>query len=263
MKKEVQNIETAASHYLLAKIGKKVLRPGGRELTQRLIESLDIQPEDKITEFAPGQGFTTSLVLKKHPQSYIGVELDEDHVNVLKHRIKQVNGTSIEFIQGDAENTKLPAESRDKLFGEAMLSMHADQRKTRIVKEAHRVLKTGGLYAIHELELNLSNQEMEKHGTIQRDLAVVSHVNARPLTIDEWTTLLTDEGFEIIDIQRRPLKVLEPSQVLADEGILQTMKIGFNVLTMPKARKRVFEMRKTFKAHSEHLNAIAILARKK
>lgn len=263
MEKEVQNIETAPSHYLLAKIGKKVLRPGGRELSEKLIESLNIQSGDKVIEFAPGQGLTTSIVLKKHPKSYTGVELDEDHINVLKRRVKQVNGTSITFIQGDAENTKLSTESGDKLFGEAMLSMHADQRKTRIVKEAHRILKKGGLYAIHELELNLSEKELNKHGVIQRDLAVVSHVNARPLTIDEWSELLTREGFEIIHIERRPLKVLEPSRVLADEGFLQTLKIGFNVLTMPKARKRVFEMRKTFKAHGKNLNAVAILARKK
>lgn len=262
MERRKENIETAQSHYLLAKIGKKVLRPGGKELTKRLIENLDIQQEDIVTEFAPGQGFTTSIVLDKAPRSYVGIELDKDYVTHLQQKFKSKLNSNINFIQGDAENTKLPGKSIDKLFGEAMLSMHADQRKTRIIKEASRVLKTGGLYAIHELELKLSEKEREKHGMIQRDLAEVSHVNARPLTIEEWKFLLAQEGFEIINIERRPLKVLDPTRIIADEGVLQTLRIAYNVLTMPKARKRVFAMRKTFKSHSKHLNAVAILARK-
>ena len=262
MQKEIQHIETVASHYLLAAIGKKVLRPGGKELTNELIKSLNITSKDDVVEFAPGQGYTTNLALNNEPASYIGIDLDEDHVNTLKSKIKPVGNTRIEILIGDAESTGLPDSSVTKIFGEAMLSMHANQRKTRIIKEAARILKKDGLYAIHELELNLSGESSDKQIQIQRDLALVSHVNARPQTIEEWTKLLEDEGFEVIDIKRRPLKVLDPSRIIADEGILQTMKIGFNVLTMPKARKRVLAMRKTFKAHDKHLNAVAILAKK-
>ncbi|MCO5249132.1 MAG: methyltransferase domain-containing protein [Chitinophagales bacterium] len=263
MKKEIEDIEHVASHYLLAAIGKKVLRPGGKELTIELIKSLNINPKDHVVEFAPGQGYSTNMVLENHPASYIGIDLDEDHVNLLKSKIKPIDGTHIEVIIGDAEKTGLADNSTDKIFGEAMLSMHANQRKMRIIKEAARILKPGGLYAIHELELNLAGESEEKQVKIQRDLALVSHVNARPQTIEEWSKLLEDEGFEVIDIQRRPLKVLDPSRIVADEGILQTLKIGYNVLTMPKARKRVLAMRKTFKAHDKNLNAVAILARKK
>lgn len=263
MEKEILDLEQAASHYLLAAIGKKVLRPGGKELTNKLIEGIKIEPKDRIVEFAPGQGYTTNSVLQKHPQSYIGIDLDLDHVENLKKKITPVNGTAIKIIQGDCEATGLPDASEDKIFGEAMLSMHADQRKTRIIKEASRILKSGGLYAIHELELNLNGEAEEKQAQIQRDLALVSHVNARPLTIDEWTHLLNKEGFEVVDIQRRPLKVLDPSRIIADEGILQTLKIIYNVITKPKARKRVLKMRKTFKEYDDHLNAVAIIAKKK
>lgn len=260
MEEEVKDIAHAESYAILAKIGKRVLRPGGRELTMQLIDSLAITETDKITEFAPGQGFTASLVVLKNPESYIGIERDGHHINALKHKVKSSGNTRIEFIQGDAEDTGLATGSRDKLFGEAMLSMHANQRKTRIIKEASRILKTGGLYAIHELELNIDDAEKEKE--IQKNLSQVSKVNARPITVSEWTKLLEDEGFEVIGIQRRPLRVLEPSRIIADEGFFQTLRIGFNVLTMPKVRKRVLEMRRTFKQHDKHLNAIAILARK-
>ncbi|MCO5269568.1 MAG: class I SAM-dependent methyltransferase [Brumimicrobium sp.] len=263
MAKELPDVDHAASHYLLASIGKKVLRPGGKGLTKELIASLHISEGDKIVEFAPGQGFTTTSVLDKHPASYIGIDIDEEHVANLKKRFRS-NGTHVEIMLADAEDTKLPDASQDKIFGEAMLSMHADQRKTRIIKEAARVLKSGGLYAIHELELNLKeNCQDEKHAQIQRDLAMVSNVNARPLTFEEWTKLLEDEGFEVVSVERRPLKVLEPFRILADEGFFQTLKIGYNILTMPKSRERVLKMRKTFKLHYEHLNAIVIIAKKR
>ncbi len=40
-------------HWLLAKMGKRVLRPGGLELTRVMLERLDIQAHDAVVEFAP------------------------------------------------------------------------------------------------------------------------------------------------------------------------------------------------------------------
>ena len=49
-------------HWLLAKMGKRVLRPGGLQLTNQLLTALDIQPTDEVVEFAPGLGVTARLV---------------------------------------------------------------------------------------------------------------------------------------------------------------------------------------------------------
>jgi len=51
-------------HWVLAQMGKKVLRPGGRELTARLIVALEINPADDVVEFAPGLGHTAALALQ-------------------------------------------------------------------------------------------------------------------------------------------------------------------------------------------------------
>ena len=51
-------------HWFLAKMGKRVLRPGGRELTQKLIQHLQITKEDYIVEFAPGTRFTANITLQ-------------------------------------------------------------------------------------------------------------------------------------------------------------------------------------------------------
>jgi methyltransferase type 11 len=56
-------------HWMLAKLGKRVLRPGGRELTEFLIKELQITPEDDIVEFAPGLGFTANIACGYAPKA--------------------------------------------------------------------------------------------------------------------------------------------------------------------------------------------------
>ena len=84
-------INTEQGHWLLAKMGKKVLRPGGKELTMKLIQGLDITHLDRVVEFAPGIGFTAFKVLKLNPKSYTGVELNEEAAMHLKRKINGRN----------------------------------------------------------------------------------------------------------------------------------------------------------------------------
>src|SRR6185295_10998026 len=70
--------EKMPGHWLLARLGKRVLRPGGRQLTHRMIDALDIGPSDAVIEFAPGLGETARLAIGKKPASYTAVERDKD-----------------------------------------------------------------------------------------------------------------------------------------------------------------------------------------
>ncbi len=247
----------AQGHWILARMGKRVLRPGGKELTQKLVSALHISSKDHVVEFAPGLGFTASLALAGQPRSYIGIDADGDAVNRLKERIK---GSNIRFILGNAADTRLEDGSTDKVFGEAMLTMHADHRKSEIIREAHRILKKGGLYAIHEL--GLTEVDAHQKNEIQKDLALAIKVNARPLTEDEWKTLFQQEGFAVKKIYTNEMHLLEPKRILDDEGFLRTLKIGYHILAHPPARKRILQMRKTFRKHQKHINAIALIAEK-
>lgn len=144
-----------------------------------------------------------------------------------------------------------------------MLTMQADHRKSEIIKEAHRILKTGGLYGIHELGLQPNNISEDTKAEIQRALAEVIKVNARPLTISEWSNLLEKEGFKVIKTETNPMHLLEPKRMIDDEGFFRTLKIAFNILTHRKERKRILAMRKVFRKYQSHLNAISIVAEKK
>src|SRR5690606_31048126 len=139
-------------------------------------------------------------------------------------------------------------------------TMQADHRKSEIIREAHRILKPGGLYGIHELGLQPDHLPDALKAEIQRELARVIKVNARPLTIAEWSTLLEKEGFRVARIEINPMSLLETKRILDDEGLLRTLKITYNILTHPRERKRILEMRKVFRKYQQHLNAVSIVA---
>ncbi len=254
-----KTINTEQGHWILAKMGKRVLRPGGKELTHKLIEGLNIGSQDDIVEFAPGIGFTASIILKKNPKSYIGVELNEEASAKLEKKFVSKN---IRIINTNAASTRLKPGSADKVLGEAMLTMQADHRKSEIIKEAYRLLKPGGTYGIHELGLVPDQLDVKIKSSIQRKLAQVIKVNARPLTQQEWCILLEKEGFKIKNVYSSPMHLLEPARVISDEGIFRTLKIGFNVLTHPKARNTILKMRKIFRNYEKQMTAFAIIAEK-
>ena len=43
------------AHWLLARLGKRVLRPGGLGITRALLDGLAVGPEDDVVEFAPAR----------------------------------------------------------------------------------------------------------------------------------------------------------------------------------------------------------------
>src|SRR5699024_8248807 len=249
---KTRKINRIQGYQLLASVGKRVLRPGGRELTEKLISGLSINPQDQVIEFAPGKGWTAEKALTYRPKIYKGIELSEEAALQLR---KKLGGENREIIIGNASKVPLPDQSADKLYGEALLTMHANQRKIKIMREAHRLLKKGGLYGVHELSLFPQDISDTRKSAIQKTLATSMHVNARPLTLPEWIKLFEQEGFKVKNYFTNPMAVLETRRIVADEGILQSLKIGFNIYTNPAARKRITAIRKVIKKYKEEMTA--------
>jgi SAM-dependent methyltransferase len=247
------------AHWVLAEMGKRVLRPGGKELTLELVETLDIGPSDDVVEFAPGVGFTAERVLERNPRSYTAVELNREAAADLERRF---GGPGREIVVGNAANTELDDGVADVVYGEAMLTMHPDEGKASIVEEAHRLLRSGGRYGIHELGLEPDDLAEGTRATIRTDLAAATKVNARPRTGSEWVTALETAGFEVVRRATAPMRLLEPRRVIDDEGLLGALRFGANVVRHPDARRRIRQLRRTFKRHADHMNAIALVAEK-
>lgn len=251
------DLHKAQGHLLLALMGKRVLRPGGMELTRCMIEALAVGPEDQVVELAPGLGATAALALACMPLTYTGVDHDPRMVDQLRARLE---GPGRRFLLGHAAHTGLPGSSVDKVYGEAMLTMHADHRKREIIREAYRILKPGGSYAIHELGLTPPAITATDKATIHRELAQAIRVNARPLTAAEWEELLVQEGFRVRWQHAAAMRLLEPGRMIADEGLLRTLRIAWNIVRLPAARGRILTMRRVFRKHRKHINAVAFIA---
>ncbi|WDZ73455.1 hypothetical protein PWW31_08965 [Vibrio harveyi] len=67
MPNEGREVTKTPGHWVLAQLGKKVLRPGGKELTQKMLQGLAITRDDRVVEFAPEYGLYGTFVLGKIP----------------------------------------------------------------------------------------------------------------------------------------------------------------------------------------------------
>lgn len=257
-----KRISEMQGHWVMVILGKKVLRPGGRQLTHKMLQALNITPDDDIVEFAPGLGYTARLTCEQNPHSYTAVELNEAAAAIVRKNVANIY-PDIRIIIGSAASTSLPDACATKVYGEAMLTMGDTKAKQEIINEASRILKPGGLYAIHEMGLRPDNLDQETKQQIYKDLSHNVKVNARPLTRGEWTTLLQNAGFEIQTTIQNDMLLLEPCRMINDEGICGFIKILWRMLLNKEARKRIINMKRAFKKHAPNINAITIIARKK
>lgn len=246
-------------HWVLARLGKRVLRPGGMELTRRLLQALRITAADDVIEFAPGMGVTAQLTLRSSPASYTAVERDEAAAQIVRGYLKA--NTQV-CIVGSATDTGLPSESATVVYGEAMLTMQPAETKRQIIHEAHRLLKKNGRYGIHEMCLLVEDVDDESRRQTERDLTGVVHHGVRPLTITEWCSLLKSEGFKIQSIDKALMSLLEPGRMIRDEGVFGALRFAANLLRDSEARKRVLEMRSVFRRNQKNLGAVAITVTK-
>lgn len=73
---------------------------------------------------------------------------------------------------------------------------------------------------------------------------------------------LEKEGFKVVKIQTSPMSLLELKRMIDDEGFLRTLKIIFKILIHPKERRRILDMRRTFKKYKNNMNGFVIIAQK-
>ncbi|HEY7814777.1 MAG TPA: methyltransferase domain-containing protein [Nakamurella sp.] len=249
--------DATQGHWLLARLGKRVLRPGGVELTHWLLDAAGL-PDADVVELAPGLGRTATDVIARRPRSYRGVDADADAAAA----VSTIVAGHGEVIVADAGATGLPDASADVVLGEAMLTMQGEKAKHAIVAEAVRLLRPGGRYAIHELALTPDDLDDAVKTDVRQALARSIKVNARPLTPAEWRALLTGHGLEVEQVHTAPMALLQPRRLIADEGFAGALRFAKNLATHPSARKRVLAMRATFRRHRDHLTAVAIVARR-
>ena len=250
-------VATAPGHWVLARAGKRVLRPGGAALTAAMLDHARL-PGSDVVELAPGLGRTAAEIVAARPASYTAIDRDPQAAA----RVAAVVGDRGVVRQGEAADTGLDDECADVVVGEAMLTMQGDKSKAAIVAEAARALRPGGRYAIHELGVAPDDIDEEHYTQLRRDLARAIHVNARPMTAAAWRGLLEDAGLVVDWVDTAPMALLKMSRNLRDEGPGGAARIMWNVMRDKALRARVMEMRRTFTRYEKDMVGIALVAHK-
>ncbi len=256
------NVQKMPAHWLMARLGKRVLRPGGLEMTRWLLERARISAEDDVIEFAPGLGRTAMLILSQGPRTYAGVERDEQAARSAEGALADAGFAAARVVRGNAASVPLARESATVVIGEAMLSMQTLANKCAIMAEACRLLRPGGRYLIHELAITPETLDPVEISRIQKDLSAVIHVGVRIGTVGDWTDWLEEAGFTVEQTTTVPMRLLEPGRMVRDEGVGGMLRFVWNAVRTPGAARRLRVIRGVFSANRHHLCAVGVIARR-
>jgi cyclopropane fatty-acyl-phospholipid synthase-like methyltransferase len=249
------NLTTAPAHVVLAAAGKTVLRPGGRLATEQLLQWANFKTGETILELASGLGNSAIALAKRYNVQVIGIEKDLNRVAIAQAKARSAGlDHQVQFIQGNIFQLETISTSFDYVLAEAILTMQTPAGKAKVLAGAHDRLKVGGKFLSHEL---LAHNHLE---ALHPDLTQVMRVNATPLPERDWINTFEQAGLTVAQWQIGAMRLLDPVQVLRDEGLIHTAQIAWNILTQPVIRDRVLSMRRVLTQHQQDLGYITLCA---
>lgn len=249
------NFKTAPAHQVLAAAGKKILRPGGRAATEQLFEWANFQPGETVLELASSFGYSAIALAKRFGVRVVGVEKNPQSVARARENIRAAGlEGQVEVIEGDIFHLQAIPGQFDYVLAEAIVTMQSPPGKAKILQGIRQKLKPGGKFLAHEL-LACHNEEQ-----VHRALAQTIRVNSTPLSLENWIKACETAGLQVQEYKTGAMKMLNPVQILRDEGIVDTARIFWNVLTRSPIRERVLEIRRTFNQYQQELGYITFCA---
>ena len=249
------NFQTATGHQVLAAAGKKMLRPGGRVATEQLFQWADFKAGETVLELASSFGYSAIALAQRFGVRVVGVEKNPDSVARARANIEAAGLTGqVEVIEGDVFHLEAISEQFDYVLAEAILTMQSPPGKTKILRSIRDRLKPGGKFLSHELLARNNEQK------IHQELAAVIRANSTPLSEANWIAACEAAGLAVQQYQTGGMALLNLSQIIRDEGIVDTARIFWNVLTRPAIRRRVLEMRSVFSQYQHDLGYMALCA---
>jgi ubiquinone/menaquinone biosynthesis C-methylase UbiE len=142
-----------------------------------------------------------------------GLDMTDDMLALARENQKKAGVENVEFLKGEIENIPLPDNSVDVIISNCVINLSSD--KDRVLREAYRVLKPGGRFAVSDVVVR-----GDVPAEIRRSLLLWVGCIAGALGDQEYVSKLTQAGFESIEIEPTRVYSLEDARtVLAGQGI--------------------------------------------
>jgi SAM-dependent methyltransferase len=174
-----------------------------------------LNPGEVVLDLGSGGGIDVLLSAKRVGPSGKAYGLDmTDEMLALAHENQRKAGVeNVEFLRGEIENIPLPDNTADVIISNCVINLSAD--KDRVLREAFRVLKPGGRFAVSDVVVR-----GEIPPAIRRSVELWVGCLAGALEESEYLGKLAAAGFEDISIEpTRVYHVAEAREFLSGHGI--------------------------------------------
>jgi arsenite methyltransferase len=170
---------------------------------------------DVVLDLGSGGGIDVLLSAKRvgpAGKAY-GLDMTDEMLALANENKRRARADNVEFLKGEIENIPLPDNSVDVIISNCVINLSAD--KDRVLREAFRVLKPGGRFAVSDVVTRgLILPEIRKNV-----LLWVGCV-AGALDETEYRKKLAAAGFEQVEIEpTRIYRVEDAREFLSAEGV--------------------------------------------
>ena len=243
-------------HVFLARLGKRRLRPGGREATDWLMRKARFRDGAEVLEVACNMGTTTAELVRRYGCRVTALDLDPEALEKARRNLAAEGAADrVTFVEGDATALPFPDERFDVVVNEAMLTMLDPESRARAVSEYFRVLKRGGVLLTHDVMLVEDSQELVQ------GLSRAINVRVYPVTEAGWRNVFEDGGFSDLQVRRGGVTLMTLRGMLHDEGLRGALRVFRNA--MKKENREFFRrMSGFFGENRKRLNYIAVVSTK-
>jgi SAM-dependent methyltransferase len=180
-----------------------------------------LQPGETVLDLGSGGGIDVLLSAKRvgpTGKAY-GLDMTDEMLALARENQKKAGVTNVEFLKGAIENIPLPDNSVDVIISNCVINLSGD--KDRVLREAFRVLKPGGRFAISDVVVRGAVP-----AEIRKSMELWVGCIAGALEEYEYRDKLFSAGFDSIDIEAtRVYKSAEARDFLIAAG-LDPDKVG-------------------------------------